>query len=376
MRRATLFLGIGLILCAFTALFGHAAGVSAIGTPSDNLTAPDFSGDDGAQVEIEPTVEYDLVGPTLQTENTPPNIIPSFIGPSEGNNLTVTGQESWYLQIDINAPGWLYIYEYFKTGDEFSGRWIAYKWQLSQSGLWELGPFTATPDEPEGEHIYRFWFYSDGHWAGEGSDTSQNMLIDWTYSKGPPAEQPAAPPAGQVQPPAKEASFLDRLVDFISKQAVLILVILLVIAIIIVGLFAYRRYTRRDRVQNSASIAAEGEPENADAALPSAFANARITLPNGIELQLDGSSRVIGRGDLARALDLDTLGLISRQHFKINREGEQFYIEDLGSANGTRLNGMDISGKGAVTLNAGDIIAPAGAIDLTFSFFNPPQANS
>ena len=75
---------------------------------------------------------------------------------------------------------------------------------------------------------------------------------------------------------------------------------------------------------------------------------------------------VIGRGDLARSLGLDELGLISRRHFEVRYEEKQFYIEDLKSANGTRLNGEDISGKGLVSLNNDDVIEPAGAIRLKF----------
>jgi pSer/pThr/pTyr-binding forkhead associated (FHA) protein len=100
--------------------------------------------------------------------------------------------------------------------------------------------------------------------------------------------------------------------------------------------------------------------------LPSAVARAKITSPNGIDIRLSGKGKVIGRGDLARALNLDDLGLISRRHFEIKLDDEQFYIEDLGSANGTHLNGKDISGKGPVGLDDGDIIEPAGAVQLKF----------
>jgi pSer/pThr/pTyr-binding forkhead associated (FHA) protein len=47
-------------------------------------------------------------------------------------------------------------------------------------------------------------------------------------------------------------------------------------------------------------------------------------------------------------------------------DDEQYYIEDLGSANGTHLNGKDISGQGPVGLDDGDIIEPAGAVHLKF----------
>ena len=100
--------------------------------------------------------------------------------------------------------------------------------------------------------------------------------------------------------------------------------------------------------------------------LSSSLATAKILLPNGMEIQFAGNSRIIGRGDLARALDLDELGLISKQHFKVKSGDEQFYIEDLGSVNGTMLNGENIGGKGLVNLNHEDIIEPAGITCLKF----------
>ncbi len=367
MRSTVLFLAITLIFGALIMLLSQTASVGAVGAPTDNSTIPNFPIGDQAQDEIKPLVKYVRLGPTSQTKSTTPNVIPNFIGVSEQDKFKITATENWYLQVDINASGWLYIYEYFSVGEKFSGKWIAYKWQLPQSGLWKLGPFTASTDELEGQHIYRFWFYSDGLWAGEDPKSSNNILIYWTYSKGQPAEQPA----GQIlpQPPitsAKEATFLERLHGFITKPVVMVLSPLVLIAIVIVGLYMYRRYARRKRIQDTALLPVEEEPENAFAALPSATASAKIALPNGVELRLIGNSRVIGRGDLARALDLDELGLISRRHFEVKSEGEQFYIEDLDSANGTRLNGVDISGKGLVSLSTDDVIEPAGAIHLTF----------
>lgn len=75
---------------------------------------------------------------------------------------------------------------------------------------------------------------------------------------------------------------------------------------------------------------------------------------------------MVGRADLARGLEIDRLGLISRQHFRITFREEQFFIEDPGSAGGTLLNGTDIRGKGEVSLKDDDLVEPAGAIKLRF----------
>ena len=59
---------------------------------------------------------------------------------------------------------------------------------------------------------------------------------------------------------------------------------------------------------------------------------------------------------------------ISRQHAKINRIGEQLYVQDLGSSNGTFVNGERI-GTDAHALQATDELAFA---DLVFLVVNAP----
>jgi hypothetical protein len=365
MRNTLLFLTFALIFGALAALSVQTAHVGAMGAPTDNTTIPNVPAGDQSQDEIKPPVEYVLLGPTSQSENTPPNFIAGFVAALEQEEFRVTADENWYLDVDINTPGWIYIYEYFPVGGDFQGQWIAYKWQLLESGLWRLGPFTPTNNEPEGQHIYRIWFYSDGQWAAGDPDTPQNNLVYWTYSKGKLAE-PAAEPVPPPSPiaPAEETSFPAKVYKFITQPVVLVLGACLLV--VIVGLSLLTIYVRRRRSQDRVSSPGEAEPEELSAALPSVTAMAKIVLPNGIDIHLAGKGRVIGRGDLARALNLDDLGLISRRHFEVKLDDEQFYIEDLGSANGTHLNGKDISGQGPVSLDDDDIIEPAGAVHLKF----------
>ena len=361
-----LLINLALIFSAVTMLLAQTSYVGATGAPTDNSTMPDTPTADEARNELEPLVNHVMLGPSSQKEDTLPSFIPDFIGPSERDKFEATADENWYLDVDINMPGWLYIYEHFLVGEDFQGKWIAYKWQLLQSGIWRLGPFTAGNNEPEGQHIYKIWFYSDGQWATENPDAPQNSIVYWTYSKDKPAEQsaeqipPQPPPATSI-----EARSSDKACEFITQPVVLVLGSLSIIIIVAGGIYMYWRYARRRRSQATES-ANEPETQKLSAALPSNSASAKIVLPNGAEIQLSGSSRVIGRGDLARALSLDELGLISRRHFEVKSEDEQFYIEDLESANGTRLNGKDISGKGPVSLKNDDIIEPAGTIQLKF----------
>jgi len=359
MRKRLTLLIFTLILGVISIPLGRTANVMALGAPTDNTTVPGVPAGDHAQDEIKPQVEYVLLGPTLQSSTTPPKFITGFVAAPEEHGVTVTGDENWYLNVDINASGWIYIYEYFPPEQASQGQWIAYKWQLPESGVWRFGPFTPAVQEAEGEHIYRLWFYSDGQWAAGNEGTSQSNLIYWTYSKGVPSGPVL--PASQTEP--AENGFAQKAYEFFTLPAVLIaclLVILAGLAMLVVYLW------RRRRGRDSLSSMDEAAPAEMVFDLPMVIARAKITLPNGIDIPIFDDSKVIGRLDLARALGLDDLALISRRHFEIKSNDGHFYIEDLGSVNGTHLNGEDISGEGPVGLDDADTIEPAGAISLKF----------
>jgi hypothetical protein len=78
--------------------------------------------------------------------------------------------------------------------------------------------------------------------------------------------------------------------------------------------------------------------------------------------------QVFGRKDFAGLLDPSLLAVISREHFTIfyDFRSGKFFIEDSSSTNGTLLNGDQIRGRGPVELKNGDIVSPAGVIDLVF----------
>jgi hypothetical protein len=362
MRGRLLFLISTLIFNAAVMMLAQTADIGAIGAPTDNITTPATPTADEAGNELEPPVNHVLLEPSSQPADTAPSFITDFIGSSEIDKYKVTADENWYLNVDINMPGWLYIYEYFLVGEDLQGKWITYKWQLPQSGIWRLGPFTAGNNEPEGQHIYRIWFYGDDQWAADKPDKPQNNLIYWTYFKGKPTEQ-----LGEQIPPTttpEEAVPSDKFYALITQPLVLALGSLFLIVIAAGGVYIYWRYAKRRRTQDTES-ANEMDAQELPVVLPSDVASAKIVLPDGSEIHL-ANNRVIGRSDLARALSLDELGFISRRHFEVKAEAEQFYIEDLGSANGTKLNGEDISGQGKVGLKNDDVIEPAGAIQIKF----------
>ncbi|HLU45634.1 MAG TPA: DUF3662 and FHA domain-containing protein [Natronosporangium sp.] len=90
------------------------------------------------------------------------------------------------------------------------------------------------------------------------------------------------------------------------------------------------------------------------------YRNARLVTGDGRTYPLSIGSTVIGRGDQA-TLRLPDVG-ISRRHARIDFDGTQVVLTDLGSTNGSMVNGQRIS---AVTLNPGDMIQ-IGTTTLTF----------
>jgi Protein of unknown function (DUF3662)/Inner membrane component of T3SS, cytoplasmic domain len=88
--------------------------------------------------------------------------------------------------------------------------------------------------------------------------------------------------------------------------------------------------------------------------------NVRLVSGDGRTYPLQMGSTVIGRGDQAN-LRLPDVG-ISRRHARLDFDGNQVVLTDLGSTNGTMVNGQRVS---AVALNPGDMVQ-LGTTTLTF----------
>ena len=109
-------------------------------------------------------------------------------------------------------------------------------------------------------------------------------------------------------------------------------------------------------------VAARQPPSETKVGSPLAF----LELPSGSPIPITESSAEFGRDDFKPYLPPETVQFISARHFRIYYAGGQWYIEDLGSTNGTLLNGQQIKGKGPLPLKPGDVISPAGVIKLVF----------
>jgi hypothetical protein len=99
----------------------------------------------------------------------------------------------------------------------------------------------------------------------------------------------------------------------------------------------------------------------------------RLALPNGNEILLSEGGkesefeRVFGRDDFKEAAG-ENHNYISREHFKISKDGKKIFIEDNSSRNGTKLNGEEVRGKGRKELKKGDEIMVADVLKLKFDY--------
>ncbi len=126
-----------------------------------------------------------------------------------------------------------------------------------------------------------------------------------------------------------------------------------VILAIIAGMgieFFYRKYTKRSRFSRTTMVM---KPRKV---------LARVNLPDGKHLTISKYNRVFGREDFLGVLVGEKLLYIGKEHFKITRMDDGFYIEDLNTKNGTWVNGENIQGLGNIKLMHNDEIDVAHAI--------------
>lgn len=99
---------------------------------------------------------------------------------------------------------------------------------------------------------------------------------------------------------------------------------------------------------------------------PTALAAAKLVLPSTKEIELSGPETIIGRGDFMRDLSPEKAKYISREHLTIIFEDGKYYALDKNSKNRTKVNGVDITGKGKKGLKINDEITLADTITITF----------
>ena len=101
----------------------------------------------------------------------------------------------------------------------------------------------------------------------------------------------------------------------------------------------------------------------------------KIVLPDNSEILFESNPKAIGRNDFSNYLqpNNEKLPKISRVQFTISQESGHCYIEDgvtsvqeKPSANGTTVNGQDITGQGRKELKNDDVIELSSVAEVTF----------
>ncbi len=106
-----------------------------------------------------------------------------------------------------------------------------------------------------------------------------------------------------------------------------------------------------------------------------------LVFPDGKQLVRYSQMCVYGREDFEPYIPREYAKFITRRskggQFTIYCEVKDVntiicYIRDDFSRNPTLLNGIPIKGRGAIMLNHGDIISPAGVVNIRFLYATPP----
>lgn len=109
-------------------------------------------------------------------------------------------------------------------------------------------------------------------------------------------------------------------------------------------------------------------PMEAQPAASPVYSGPRLVLDKTGTIFKLGDATVIGREDPGAQIDFDGYEdgkYISHRHAQITRTDGKFWLEDLGSTNATRVNGIKLQSGQAQPLKQGDKIR-FGKIELTF----------
>lgn len=93
---------------------------------------------------------------------------------------------------------------------------------------------------------------------------------------------------------------------------------------------------------------------------------AKLVLPNENVVVIKSYGRVLGREDFMGFVPPEKLLFIGKNHFKLSKFDDGFYIEDMQSKNGTKVNGREIRSMGKIKLKDGDVICIAGVLKLRY----------
>jgi len=145
-----------------------------------------------------------------------------------------------------------------------------------------------------------------------------------------------------------------------------LLSVLLAAAVSVIIVLAARKKPRPDKNSGVEVHYATDKQTEIRMPLTVPAAGAKLMTDDGEIVPLSENTGHLGRQDFRSMVMPGKADMISRQHIHVNCEKEGYFIEDSSSTNGTKVNGLTITGKGRHLLKYNDIIDLAGVLTLTF----------
>jgi hypothetical protein len=93
---------------------------------------------------------------------------------------------------------------------------------------------------------------------------------------------------------------------------------------------------------------------------------AKLILPNNNNIVVDGAEKIIGREDFVGVISTDKLLFIGKDHFKITKDNDSFFIQDLNTKNGTEVNGEKLIQNEMKLLSSGDDIMVGKTLSMRY----------
>ena len=148
----------------------------------------------------------------------------------------------------------------------------------------------------------------------------------------------------------------EELINWFSPQFLKIIyaAVLAIISGIIIEAI-YRKYSYKSKFSRETKLLRTNESLG------------KLTLPNGEQLTITQNERIFGREDFLGMIISEKLLFVGKEHFKITKKGDGYYIEDLNTKNGTQINGEEIKGKGKVRLNDEDQISLSNSFKILYN---------
>jgi len=258
--------------------------------------------------------------------------------------------------------------------DHKKAAWLLQNAELGESGTYTLGPYHTKAGDPPGKYTFRIGLLCQDamgktYWAeikiipgGVNQTTTVPTTVIETVDSSPKSAVTIQQDNSQnkTPPPSIEVNWF-----FYSLSGLLVLV---------GGVLGYlvarvnRKLSPALTPVAQTKVADYTEPIVKDIPKVSQIeSKAKLILQDNSEICIRDTSTAIGRSDFETTLPLKDLLFITKgKHILISYEEGKYYIEDLKSSNGTKLNDVDIKGKGKFELHNGDKVRIAEVVNLTF----------